>query len=73
MSHGSPLSINYEKLESLLSAKQWKEADQETNQLLEKIKIVETRRLDQDFSFRASDDIRSLTNYGLIFQKITLD
>ena len=69
MSHGSPLSINYEKLESLLSHGLWKEADQETNQLLEKIKTVETRRLDQDFSFRASDDIKIIDKLRTNFSK----
>ena len=58
MSHGSPLSINYEKLESLLSHGQWKEADQETNQLLEKIETVEGRKREQDSKFRASEDIK---------------
>ena len=54
MSHESPLSINYDKLESLLSAGQWKEADQETNQLLEKIETVESRKREQDSKFCAS-------------------
>jgi hypothetical protein len=58
MSHGSPLSINYEKLESLLSHGQWKEADQETNQLLEKIETVEGRKREQDSKFRASEDVK---------------
>ena len=58
MSHRSPLSINYEKLESLLSHGQWKEADQETNQLLEKIETVEGRKREQDSKFRASEDIK---------------
>ena len=58
MSHESPLSINYDKLESLLSAGQWKEADQETNQLLEKIETVESRKREQDSKFRASEDIK---------------
>lgn len=58
MSHGSPLSIDYEKLESLLSRGQWKEADHETNQILEKAETLERRKREQDPMFRASKDIK---------------
>ena len=58
MSHRSPLSIDYDQLESLLSAGQWKEADQESNRLIEKIETVESRKREQDSKFRASEDIK---------------
>jgi hypothetical protein len=50
--------MSYDRLESLLKAGKWKEADQETNRLLEKIEIVESRKRSQDSGFRASEDIK---------------
>ena len=41
MSHESPLNINYQELETLLSNGQWQRADQETNQLLERLEKIE--------------------------------
>ncbi len=41
MSHGSPLNINYQELESLLSNGQWQQADQKTNQILEQLEKIE--------------------------------
>ncbi|CCQ70983.1 hypothetical protein CWATWH0402_1892 [Crocosphaera watsonii WH 0402] len=44
MSYKSPLCINYDKLESLLSTEKYKEADRETNQLLERINSDERKK-----------------------------
>lgn len=58
MSHRSSLSINHEQLEFYLTAGRWKEADQETNKLLEKIETVEKRKRQSDSSFIASEDVQ---------------
>ncbi len=58
MSHGSPLALTYEKLESLVTTKKWKEADLETNNLLQKIETVENRKRDREPKFVALEDIK---------------
>lgn len=59
MSHGSPLSINYEQLEFYLTAGRWKEADQETNKFLEEIENKEAEeKKEYDRKFIATEDIK---------------
>ena len=79
MSYKSPLCINYDKLESLLSTEKYKEADRETNQLLERINSDERKKrreqyrrdpsIDESSFFTDKEDIKIIDQIWMQYSR----